>query len=251
MSSTTYQERVIAFIDILGFTELVRKDKVETILQAMRIIQRRLRNLEGIPNCPLQHTMFSDSVVFSAELTDDGILALVHNTAYLAAALFQKGIFCRGAITTGNLYHKKATIFGPAMIAAYKLESQLALYPRIIVPYQLAQRFLQIKNHNTHRDLHRGLACYFRHDFDNQYHVDVLSPWMSKPPRPGLVSNTVVRVVQGHLLRQLGGGDHDSVEAQRTDAKLFWLGDYLTYVSEVHGSTMVGNPSKRNRKATA
>lgn len=248
MSSNSYQERVVVFLDILGFKELVRQDKVKTILQAMRIIQRRLRNLDEIPRCPIEHTMFSDSVVFSAPLSDDGVVALVHNAAYLAAALFHKGVFCRGAITTGKLYHKRATIFGPALIEAYNMESQLALYPRIITPFAIAEKFLHIKNEDTHRDLHRGMACYFRQDSDNQFHVDVLSPWMSRPPRQGLVSSTVVRPIEKLVLQQLIDGDSDSVAAQRARAKLFWLGDYLRYVSEVHGPMMFGTPPKRRRK---
>jgi hypothetical protein len=237
---------MVAYIDILGFGELVNSNKVGIILRAMKIIQRRLREIDGFPNSPLRHTMFSDTVVFSAELTDEGIVALIHNVAYLTATLFLKGIFCRGAITNGQLYHRGATIFGPALIDAYRLESLLAIYPRIIVSYELAERFLGIKNGRLPGDLHRGMGDYFRHDFDNQYHVDVLSPWMSRPPRSGLVSNTVVRVVETHLLKQIDASD--SVESQRKRAKLFWLSGYLQYVKKVHGPILFGATSRKTPK---
>jgi hypothetical protein len=75
--------------------------------------------------------------------------------------------------------------------------------------------------------MHRGMGAYFREDFDNQFHVDVLSPWMSRPPRAGAISNTVVRVVERHLLRQIEASD--DIETLRRHAKLSWLSDYLKY----------------------
>lgn len=246
MPSTAYQDSIIGYIDILGFSDLVKDDRVDTILRAMRIIRRRLNRIDEFPKTPLRHTMFSDTVVFSAELTDEGIVALIHNVAYLTAALFLKGIFCRGAITKGQLYHREATIFGPALINAHRQESRLAIYPRIIIPYELALRFLDIKNAGHHRDLHRGIGDYFRHDFDNQYHVDIFSPWMSKPPRSGLVSNTVVRVVQHHLLQRIDVSDN--VEVQRVQSKLFWLSEYLEYVDKIHGPIRFGASYRRASK---
>lgn len=243
MRSTAYENCTIAYLDILGFSELVRSHKVDIILRAMRIIRERLRQIDEFPHSPLRHTMFSDTIIFSAELTDEGIVALIHNVAYLTAALLLKGIFCRGAITKGQLYHRGATIFGPALIDAYRLESQLAIYPRILVSYELADRFLEIKNGGRHHDLHRGMGDYFRRDFDNQYHVDVLSPWMSRPPKPGLVSHTVARVVERHLLKQIGAGD--SIEMQRKQGKLFWLSEYLQYVKKLHGPVMFGTTSRK------
>ena len=86
--------------------------------------------------------------------------------------------------------------------------------------------------------MHRGINDYFRHDFDNQYHVDVLSPWISRPPKAGLISNTVVRVIQKHVLKQIDAGE--SLENQRKQAKLFWLSEYLRYVNEIHGPIHFG-----------
>jgi hypothetical protein len=182
--------------------------------------------------------MFSDTVVFSAQRSDDGVVALVHNVAYLAAALFLRGVFCRGAIAKGQLHHRGATIFGPALIEAYRLEGQLAIYPRVIVPLDIAEQFLNAKNQRISRPFHKEIVDFFRHDFDNQYHVDILSPWMSKPPRRGLVSNTVVRPIKRHVLNQIDASE--DIETQRKQAKLFWLYDYLEYVEKLHGPVKLG-----------
>jgi hypothetical protein len=203
MRSISYKSSLVAFIDILGFENLVRQGQVNTILRAMGIIRRRIGQVDGFPKPPSRHAMFSDSVVFSTELTDEGIEALVHNVAYLTAELFHNGILCRGAIAKGDLYHQGMTIFGPALIDAYRLESQLAIYPRILIPYEIGERFLEIKNNKQNRHFQSGMANFFRHDFDNQFHVDVLSPWMSKPPKPGSVSNTVCRVLRTRFMDKI------------------------------------------------
>jgi hypothetical protein len=252
MSSTAYQDCTIAYIDILGFRELVRSDQVDTILRAMRIIRRRLRKIDEVPNSPLRHTMFSDTIVLSAELTDEGIETLIHNVAFLTSELFTKGVFCRGAITSGQLYHRGATIFGPALIDAWELERQLAIFPRILVSSRLATRFLGIKNgRKANRDMHLEMAAYFRLDFDMHYHLDIFSPWMSTPSRPGLISDTVVRVVERHILRHIDPSDR--IDIQRKQTKIFWLSKYLDYVEKVHGPTQVGSRKRtlklRERRA--
>ena len=47
-------------------------------------------------------------------------------------SFLQEGILIRGAITRGELFHYGDTIFGPALVEAYELESKIAIYPRII-----------------------------------------------------------------------------------------------------------------------
>jgi hypothetical protein len=44
-----------------------------------------------------------------------------------------RGVLCRGGIAEGKVVHNNEMIFGPAMNDAYDLESNTAIYPRIIV----------------------------------------------------------------------------------------------------------------------
>jgi hypothetical protein len=43
--------------------------------------------------------------------------------------MVQQGIFVRGGITIGDIYTDEGVIFGPALVRAYELESQLARWP--------------------------------------------------------------------------------------------------------------------------
>jgi hypothetical protein len=43
------------------------------------------------------------------------------------------GLLIRGGLTIGKLYHSEGVVFGEGMVDAYKLESRVAIYPRIVV----------------------------------------------------------------------------------------------------------------------
>ena len=43
------------------------------------------------------------------------------------------GIPVRGGITVGKLIHDELKCFGPAMVEAYKIESEIAVFPRVII----------------------------------------------------------------------------------------------------------------------
>lgn len=51
------------------------------------------------------------------------------------------GVFLRGAITKGNLFSDNSKVFGPALNQAYILESQSAVYPRIIFTTKLLNEY--------------------------------------------------------------------------------------------------------------
>ncbi len=78
-------------------------------------------------------TQFSDSLLISFPITSDGELwNTLADLQLLIINLVNRNMLCRGAITIGKLYHDKY-VFGPALIEAYKLESKVAYYPRVIL----------------------------------------------------------------------------------------------------------------------
>lgn len=157
-----YEKRLVAFIDILGFRELVKKSEhnpaiLENLYQAINYLKNwekpdswnlstieieedaqkkgvSLFTINDKSNC----TCFSDSIVVSVRVADSDINAifstLVANISLFGANIIQNGILIRGAITIGNLIHKdNGIIIGQGLIDAYNLESKLACFPRIII----------------------------------------------------------------------------------------------------------------------
>lgn len=141
------EERICAFVDILGFKELVRAipdaisfQKVIKILREVHWIPAGFSNSrEGID---FQAQNMSDTIVLSTTVSVDGLIQIADVLENLALELLKEGYFIRGAIVRGQLYHDKQVIFGRALIDAYQLESEVVRFPRVM----LARRVVEIAN---------------------------------------------------------------------------------------------------------
>lgn len=233
MNVDTYEDRAVAFIDILGFKNLVRDGRVSTILNAMEIIKRRIREIEGVREVKVDISQFSDCLILSAPNNKSGLPYLVHFASLVASELFLNGIWCRGGITTGQIYHKGSVAFGQALIDAYNLESQLAVYPRILITWDTADSFVELKNDGQPRHKLRSRGNFFRQDFDNNLHLDIFSPMMSLPQSTGILKETTVKTVHDHISAQIDVSE--KIDVMKIQSKLFWISDYMRYVEEAHG----------------
>ena len=234
-SKTTdaYEDRVVVFIDILGFRNLVANAEVSIISQAMAIIKKRIRRIEDIRDSPLVISQFSDSVIVSTPNDDNGLVHTVHWVSLLASELFLKGIWCRGAVTSGNMYHNGNVAYGPALIDALEMECQLAVYPRILVTETIADKFVEIKNADRPKWQRDGQASFFRRDFDHLLHLDIFSYAMFVPAKTGTIKDAVQGVHQ-HIMNRIDVTETPDV--MKIQAKLFWIRTYLDYVVELHGA---------------
>lgn len=137
---TDYEMRIIAFVDILGFKNLVDESvsdhysylRIHDALEDFRKVKKEKEN--EFYDRDVKVTTFSDSLVISYPLDFvGGLFHILYDLTYLQFILLQKGVFVRGGITIGKLRHVQNEIFGPAMNTAYMLESTKAIYPRIII----------------------------------------------------------------------------------------------------------------------
>lgn len=134
-ASLEYQSRLVAFVDVLGFANLVIKsatnDEARTTVSNLvatntlfdRFFEKLMQRAKA--------NFFSDSFVVSME--PDEIIYLVREIGYLARYLLLMGLPCRGGISLGPLHHEGKVVVGPALIQAYKLERDRAEYPRIVL----------------------------------------------------------------------------------------------------------------------
>ncbi|NWO06596.1 MAG: hypothetical protein HLX50_13180 [Alteromonadaceae bacterium] len=139
-----YKERIVAFIDILGFESLIlslssRPELHERVHQALSEIRstRDSSLRENTAQSDLEVNQFSDSIAISAEPTKEGYFSVIWACGWLHANLLYSGILTRGGITVGPTVHESDLIYGDAMIRAYRIESSAAVYPRIVVDDQI------------------------------------------------------------------------------------------------------------------
>lgn len=160
-----YERRIVAFIDILGFKEIVKQSEQDTTkIELLYSVLDFLKGWEtsdkwdlkfveieedaqkkGVHNFDIRGktntTSFSDSIVVSVKVdgnVNEMTSTLVVNLAYIGAILIEKGILFRGGLTIGNILHNdNGTVFGQALIDAYQLETKSAKYPRIVLSDKL------------------------------------------------------------------------------------------------------------------
>lgn len=136
-----FQERYVGFIDILGFSALVRSaanapQNIQLILRAlqdMKALEKRHNGLQDARTTAFRAQNFSDSIVMSSEVSPNGLWYLMLSVDALCFGLLQAGLFTRGGVSKGLLYHDDEVVFGPGLLDAYHLESQIARHPRVIV----------------------------------------------------------------------------------------------------------------------
>jgi hypothetical protein len=141
-----YEMRAVAFLDILGWKALVERSVTEpSIMQSIsRAVgwifstQETVVVDSGMQDF-LSAAQFSDSIVVSVSLKPRGDrinppFQLYACCCILSRLLMKEGIFVRGGTTDGQMYHSGSIAFGPALTAAYDLESRIAVTPRIVTP---------------------------------------------------------------------------------------------------------------------
>ncbi|MDY0322011.1 MAG: hypothetical protein RBR23_09785 [Arcobacteraceae bacterium] len=134
-----YEKKVIAFIDILGFKNMVQSpkskknlDEILDILEDFSLKKHYPDSFHGL--CPnsqkekddfdIKITQISDSLIISSEFTMAGIINLIYFSHRSLFRLLSRGLLCRGYITIGEVYHEKGQIIGEGYIKAYEYESK-------------------------------------------------------------------------------------------------------------------------------
>lgn len=143
-----YDNRLIVFMDLLGFSNAVNKSVEETDRGAN--IRNNIASIVNYnvflkqasekscadlgKNQGLEIMFFSDSIVISKNansiISDKEFL---YGIVWHCYNIYNNNFLVRGGITYGKLVHEGNKCFGPAMNTAYKLESEKAIYPRIVI----------------------------------------------------------------------------------------------------------------------
>ncbi len=169
MDYINYEDRIVAFIDILGFSEIVKEsitnkdllDKIyfslfmlklnenpknwnSSMLELEEDFQKKDKSKFEI-NDNLKCTQFSDCITFSVKYNDDNFhevfSSFLSRICLIGSQLLYFGVVFRGGISIGKLHHSSENvIIGPALVDAYNIESKIAKSPRIILSKSLIQK---------------------------------------------------------------------------------------------------------------
>lgn len=131
----TFKNSYVAFIDVLGFRNLVMNDD-EKLKKYFETI-KKVFNIFSDQKAEIKKWVFSDSVILVIEGNVDNFKTILRAIKNLQAWLAIENIWMRGALTRGdvcfddNLGEGKI-IYGKGFVRAFDLEKK-AIYPRVII----------------------------------------------------------------------------------------------------------------------
>ena len=188
---------VVLFLDILGWKNLstdfskakpistIPKLTIDYLMGILKNSELKTAEIDSLID-RIETYFFSDTIVFIVkgdwESVDDvfnDLFGLLHSMSYLQTTFIGNKVLVRGAITFGEIYSnvEDNVIFGPALNKAYELESQTAIYPRIILdPYIYRKICKKLENQaeNLENKINHEIINNFKADYDGYVFWDYL-----------------------------------------------------------------------------
>ena len=132
-------EYVVAFIDVLGANEMIRKNVddslniIHTVYEdSLKLFEKKKKKIH------FEISIFSDNIVIAKSITEDYSAEKCLYFIQVLSAIVQvqfltRGILVRGGIACGSFYKDNIMIWGTGLTRAYYLENTVAIYPRIVI----------------------------------------------------------------------------------------------------------------------
>ena len=191
-----YEPCIVSFIDVLGFRNLLgtrHAHDIRDVLLQLReftapIEERPTRRVKDarLLSRTLQNSV-SDAVVrvrvFDTRVNDGAFFHELLDLLHAQIECIGHGVVIRAGVAIGNAHvgglDGKGPVFGPAMVRAYEIETNEAVYPRIVVDHAAYQSFLEDarlrkQDHRLEEEL-RYVDRLLRVNSDGKRFVDYLA----------------------------------------------------------------------------
>ncbi len=219
------QDKYVAFIDVMGFTNLVNKGSIESLESYFTEITKILYDISVVKS-QIESLLISDSIILIARDDSYSFRQLLTAIRKIQSALLLKKILIRGAVSFGQIYYEpyKNIIVGKGYIKAYLLEGE-AIYPRIIIDPSIIKKFGQDKMDflyqiNGHQDYINGDKLIYTKSKYSQINDDgIFVDYADKMISQSEI-NTSLKKVYDVLVENLYG-------EQKLYSKYVWLRDYF------------------------
>lgn len=250
-NSLKYEDRIVAYLDVLGWGAAIERSIADPELVATLGIAQNLlvgyaghlnnvRDMFGNSEDEAVHvTQFSDTIIVSAPISARGLDEVRRLLWFVTGTLLEQGLLVRGAIVVGPVYHRNGSIFGPALLDAHNGE-KAARHPRVTIDPDLAEVALQndrVIDGKTQEYIYSHKN--WRRDIDGVVFYDFLQPMGATTE----VSNQTYHVEQVlRTLRNVKELALSNIAAFADDAskrsKYEWLYSYAENVAGEYGISL-------------
>ncbi len=243
-----YEDRFVAFVDILGFKDLIKRtygpnksvdpSQIREALQVPDPVEREMvvvGRIGDIADSGHRMAAFSDCVVITTDPSENGLIHILHHIAKIGFRLIQLGFLCRGGVSRGLVYHQNEMVFGPALIDAYRLE-QSANMPRVILQEEVMNMGLSVES-----PVHKIFRKFTRKDNDGKYYVNtlrVIRQIMDTESGPPDEIREMCNRIERHLLNELARLSKDIHKKEKVE----WFKNYFDWARDRSGWDYLNQP---------
>lgn len=194
----SWEYGVVSFIDILGFSSIVERDARKLDPENLKRINEGLNEVrESSKKSGIEIILFSDSIVLSTTLENQGIISVIQNSVAIQRSLLSRKVLTRGGIAFGKHYQDEKTLYSEALIKAYNLETKTAKFPRIVIENDLLDWLKNDKDTTTEQI--DQLLKETLIDRDGEVFLDYLSPELLQHSLDILNTTTSIKSSPGIL----------------------------------------------------
>jgi len=250
-----YNEKFIAFIDILGFKNLINNTGDEIIERVVGTIEKSLGEYKNrfirdssepktdmmgyeVLDIDPRYYVLSDSIILTMEDAENNLFRFLLGIIAIQKKFIERNIFVRGAVVKGGIFESEGSdgignmVFGPGGIDAIQMESRDPIYPRIVVSESvldcLKEKYVESREKSEiGRDLFRLIVLK---DNNGISFIDYLSFEIMFP----LLTRGDWKFVSEHkinILNQLRASENfDTKERYKIRTKYLLLSKYHDYI---------------------
>ena len=242
-ASLKYENRIVAFLDVLGWRKAIEKSAADPALAqnlgvalhssmtSARLVEWMDNNAgPGSSSGDPQITQFSDSVLLSVNAKPNAEQNLVFHLHAVVNTFLRLGYLVRGGIAEGGLIHRGPMVYGPALVAAYDVEHNVARHPRIVLDKALAERWgagVRINDMQGHLVRYRK---HWRRDADGHYFYDFLAPLPGMLELSQDLLKTWLGMTRSMLMERLA----DRQSSGHVRDKYIWAAKYFNLFADEH-----------------
>lgn len=190
--TSVFTEQFVLYLDFLGISDAAaswEEERASRLIEVLRMLaaSRASFRMDGSSqpdgsykfSVTAETSTFSDHIVASypipQEIPEDLLMNMYLSLAQdmvcqIAVHALNAGLLVRGGLTIGNLHHADGVVFGEAMVDAYRLESRVAVYPRVAVSSRI---YAKVPPAQRQRILQ---------DTDGIWHLDYFSKLLNSVP---------------------------------------------------------------------
>lgn len=221
-------EHYIAYLDLLGVKKDILSDVEDFSLNNIRNIYLSWISINEATDYfdKPKIKIFSDNVIIAIEVNQkESLNGLIEFVAYLSEHFLECGYKVRGGITRGLLFFDDIMVWGKGLLCAYKLESEEAIYPRIILSNDIIEEISDIiRNHMIVQD-------------NDIYYLNYLKGY-------GTTDKQQLHKIEKALI----GLEKELTEEENIVEKLKWFKEYLLQNKKYYEERIEKNSNHTNKQ---